>query len=117
MGDIAKNVGNRIRALRKEQGWSQEELAFRADIHPSHMGTIERGEKRATIESFERIANAFGISFDGLFKFTSIPEGSENLFLLHQIINKLDRRSNRDLKAVMTIIEALFPWMDEKNKQ
>ncbi|HEY9063327.1 MAG TPA: helix-turn-helix transcriptional regulator [Pseudobacteroides sp.] len=116
MGDIAKNVGNRIRVLRKERGWSQEDLALRADIHPSHMGTIERGEKSATIESFERIANALEITFDELFRFTDIPQESEDLFLLHRIINKLDRRSLRDLKAINTIIDALFPWMDEKKQ-
>ncbi|MCR4435825.1 MAG: helix-turn-helix domain-containing protein [Clostridiales bacterium] len=37
MSDIAKIVGDRIRTIRNERGLSQEELAHRADIDPSHL--------------------------------------------------------------------------------
>jgi transcriptional regulator with XRE-family HTH domain len=32
-----------VRQLREEKGWSQEELAERADLNRSYVGEIERG--------------------------------------------------------------------------
>lgn len=45
MNDVIKLVGERIRNLRKERDWTQEELAYRANIHRSHLGEIERGKQ------------------------------------------------------------------------
>ena len=50
-------VGERIRALRKEKGWSQEELGEKASLHHTYVGAVERGEKNASIETLGRIAS------------------------------------------------------------
>jgi transcriptional regulator with XRE-family HTH domain len=51
-------LGNRIREIRKEQRYSQEELASRAGLDRSYMGHIERGEKNITILKLLMIASA-----------------------------------------------------------
>jgi transcriptional regulator with XRE-family HTH domain len=43
MMDILKKFGNKIREIRKEKGISQEELAFRAELHRTYISSIERG--------------------------------------------------------------------------
>ena len=37
--------GERVRKFRKEKGLSQEQLAFKADLHRTYIGMIERAEK------------------------------------------------------------------------
>ena len=37
--------GRAVRALRTEQGISQEELAFRCGLHRTYVGGVERGER------------------------------------------------------------------------
>lgn len=54
--------GQRVRALRKEKGLSQEALAALADIDRSYMGHIERGEKNITLTKIYQISDALGIS-------------------------------------------------------
>ena len=59
-------VGKRISAARKSLGLTQEELAAKADISPTHIGVIERGVKAPNLDTFVSIANALGVSADAL---------------------------------------------------
>ncbi|UQI38953.1 helix-turn-helix domain-containing protein [Vreelandella venusta] len=59
--------GQRVRALRKEKGLSQEALAALADIDRSYMGHIERGEKNITLTKIYQIAEALEIQIAHLF--------------------------------------------------
>ena len=56
----------RVRKLRKEKGISQEELSFRADLHRTYIGMIERGEKNITIVNIEKIAKALEVFIEKL---------------------------------------------------
>jgi ribosome-binding protein aMBF1 (putative translation factor) len=67
MQDIRKRFGDRIRALRNDQGWSQEELADRAGLHRTYIGSVERGEQNLSLLNIERLAATLGISLAELF--------------------------------------------------
>ena len=41
--DIRERLGNNVRRLRLEKGWSQEDYADRAGIHRTYVSDIERG--------------------------------------------------------------------------
>lgn len=61
---IRDRIGLRIVTLRKMQGWSQEELARRADLDRGHISRIEAGKYAITIETLQSIAEAFGMTVD-----------------------------------------------------
>ena len=50
--------GKRVRAVRIFKGLSQEELAYKANLHRTYIGMIERAEKNITLINIEKIANA-----------------------------------------------------------
>ena len=56
-----------MRFLRKQRGWSQEELARRADRHWTFIGGVERGERNPTLEVVADIAEALGVPIRELF--------------------------------------------------
>jgi transcriptional regulator with XRE-family HTH domain len=62
-------VARNLRLLRKQKGFTQEELAFRAGINRSYVGQIEREEKSPTVDIVEAISNSLGIEPGRLFKF------------------------------------------------
>lgn len=51
-------LGAAIRAMRKELGMSQEELALLSGVERGNMGKIERGENNLSVLNLERIAKA-----------------------------------------------------------
>jgi ribosome-binding protein aMBF1 (putative translation factor) len=60
------SIGKTVRAARKAQGFSQEELALATDMDRSYIGGIERGEHNLTILNLLRITIVLGISLGEL---------------------------------------------------
>jgi transcriptional regulator with XRE-family HTH domain len=58
---IARQFGQRVRALRTKKGISQEELAERCGVHRTYMGRIERGETNITLTNIHKIARGLGV--------------------------------------------------------
>jgi transcriptional regulator with XRE-family HTH domain len=57
---ILEELGSRIRDRRKERGWTQEELAAKADIDRSYIGGVERGERNLTFTMLCDICRSLG---------------------------------------------------------
>ena len=61
MENAKQIIGNNIRNRRKEMGFSQEELAEKASLHRTYIGSVERGERNISIENIVSIARALNI--------------------------------------------------------
>ncbi len=57
----AKIVGRVIQKTRENKGLSQEVVSGFADIGRTHLSAIERGERKPTLETFFRLADALGV--------------------------------------------------------
>ena len=66
---ILKDLGDRIKYLRKQIGLSQEKLALKAEIDRTYLAGIEAGKRNATIQSIEKIVNALEISMKDFWNF------------------------------------------------
>ena len=60
--ELVKILSDNLRRLRLERGLSQEALAERCGLHRTYIGSIERGERNATLGSIEVIANSLNVS-------------------------------------------------------
>ena len=63
---VRKNIGRRIKALRKEHGWSQDELADAVGIEQSVLSKFERGQASPSIVRLALIAKALGTNLADL---------------------------------------------------
>jgi len=114
MSELVKSIGVTIRNLRKAKNWSQEELGFQSNVHPSYIGVIERGEKSISIDSLEKVLNGLNITFEDFFKVVGSTENINTDFtILPYITQRLSRRDIKDQRIIMTLIEVLFPWKDD----
>ena len=55
-------LGHVIRDLRTSAGLSQEELSLKSGVHRNYIGGVERGERRPTVTTVARLAEALGVN-------------------------------------------------------
>ena len=53
-----------IRALRREQGWTQFELALRVGVQPQTVYLWERGRRMPQVPQLRRLGQVFGLCSD-----------------------------------------------------
>jgi transcriptional regulator with XRE-family HTH domain len=63
-----KTFGERLRKHRLDRGFSQEQLANRANIPLSQVGRIERGIINPTLVTVNEISKALGMEIRDLFQ-------------------------------------------------
>lgn len=66
--NVNKQLGMRIRYLRKQKGMSQEDLALDSNVNKNYISDLERGTRNPTVVILERIAISLGVDLSSLFK-------------------------------------------------
>lgn len=62
-----ERVGKRIKMLREEKGWSQEELGERiGGVGKSFVSKLENGHKKINLEHIKKISSALGVDMSDL---------------------------------------------------
>ncbi len=59
--DLRLRIGQKVREARLRHGWSQEDLAEKAEVHPSFIGQLERGLKNASLDTLRRLGAVLGM--------------------------------------------------------
>ena len=85
--------GNRVRAARERLGITQEDLAARVGMSPSHMSIVERGVKVPRMDTVVKLANDLVVSADYLLQ-DSVAQ-SRNNQLLSSIMDLPERERDR----------------------
>ena len=65
--DIRDTVGLNVQRLRREKGWSQEDLAFESGLHRTYVSGVERGVRNPTVLVIQQLANALQVKPGDLF--------------------------------------------------
>src|SRR5205823_926256 len=106
---VRKFLGQRLRALRKQRGLSQERLGDRAGLSGKFIGEVERGEKSISIDSLYRVSVALEIPLRELTdvradKPSAVPSAdAEQIFALVS-----GRRRPEDIRKAYRVLRAVF---------
>ncbi|EMN1412602.1 helix-turn-helix domain-containing protein [Enterobacter hormaechei] len=65
--ELHVKFGKRVRELRKERGWSQEEFADRCGLDRTYVSGIERGVRNPTLEIIGMISSGLNVEICILF--------------------------------------------------
>ncbi|MFL6728340.1 MAG: helix-turn-helix transcriptional regulator [Sphingomicrobium sp.] len=60
-------MDNRLRVLRAERGWSQQDLGERLDVSRQSVNAIETGKYDPSLPLAFRIAELFGLAIEEIF--------------------------------------------------
>jgi transcriptional regulator with XRE-family HTH domain len=83
-GDLQSVVGQNLRRLRRQMGFSQESFGEHVGWHRTFVGAVERGERNLTLRTVERLADQLNVHplallFDGVATFEPVPVDDEGL--------------------------------------
>lgn len=112
---VLVQIGTSIRALRKAQGMTQEALAEKADIHPTYLGQVERGEVNASILTLSAIAGALKL---GLAEILPSPgkQGAQQE-LVAGILAKARALDIEALRLLESLTTEVTDWRRQSSRQ
>lgn len=101
------NYGERLRELRRQRGFTQEEIALRADITTSYYGQIERGSANPSVALLEKICAVMGISISDIFTDADTNPLSIDALSM-QIIHQINGKSDEEKELILSMIKTAF---------
>lgn len=106
-----KMVGKRIKERRKKMNISQETLSELCNISPSYIGTIERGEKRLSVETLITITNVLHVSADYILGDSIEYTNTDYIDKTHSFMKDMD---DEELKFVYSLVKDARIFMKKK---
>ena len=62
MSELNVQIGQRLKDLRDERGWSLREFGLIVGMNKTYLGDIELGKRNPTINSLEKIVAGYGLT-------------------------------------------------------
>ena len=101
-------VGERVRMLRKNKGWTLDQLSDASGLHPSSISQVERGERNLTLQNLSKLAEGLEVA---PYQFLLTPDQkvdrTENGEYLDEMLDEMpdDRQ-----QTIYQIAHGLLDW-------
>ncbi|MCU1384456.1 MAG: transcriptional regulator [Acidobacteria bacterium] len=80
---VRLRVAKRVKELRLQRGWSQEQLAERAGNTEKHISQVERGKTNVGLDVLASIASGLAVDVVDLFPNRREPAGTSLCLITH----------------------------------
>jgi transcriptional regulator with XRE-family HTH domain len=108
MTTLRNSVGERIRAIRKAKGLTQQQLAELSGLDDAYIGSVERGERNFSIDTLEKIISSLKMPEQDFFYTESTTETElikrRSIDEFSVLMNELD---TEQMDIVMKIIKEI----------
>src|SRR3972149_5569191 len=112
MPTTREKLAARVRFLRKEKQWTQEQLGDKAGLTYKFVGQIERGEVSPTLDSLDKLAKAVGLTVGELLSFSEKGWGKTK----EEIFQELSKGEMETLQNAVEIMAQLFSHQSVRGK-
>ena len=117
MENVSNKLGARIRQYRGKKGLTQEVLALNSGINVSFLGDIERGIKKPSVESLEKLLKALGVTFQEFFDFETAIEPFKDCTALEKLNLELQGRPENEVGMIYDVIQQILVYNDNKQSK
>ncbi|WP_340400453.1 helix-turn-helix transcriptional regulator [Paenibacillus sp. FSL H8-0079] len=111
LSEFSIAVGNRIRALRKQRGWTQEQLAEKANLNYSYLSSLERGGRNMSLESLGKIIEALEINPMQMLNFADtlvLEEEARKQETIQAISNQLELCNEAEVNMTYRVLNDII---------
>lgn len=103
---IKKELGKKIKRMRIEKGYTQEQLSELIDISQKALSSIETGENFVKAETLDKILKTFDIIAEELFATNQLKDSAELLEMINKNIAKLENMPEK-LEIIYNLTQSL----------
>lgn len=100
--DAQKLFGKRIKELRKQSNYTQEQLSEILGVFQKQIGNIETGTTFTTMNNLEKMSQIFGVEIQDLFNFSHLKNNEEIIKEINTLINQA---SDDKLRIIYKVIK------------
>ena len=100
-------IGDNIQMLRKQHGWSQQQLAKKIGTSGPIVGRYERGEMTPSVEVAKKLADTFDVTLDFLVDDTGKTAEIKDKAMLQRIV-EIEALEQEDKKTIVQVIDSLL---------
>lgn len=114
--DFLNMIGERIRTLRKEKGYTQESLSEKSGIHVTYISDIERGERNISMETLEKVISALEVNPVEVFRIEGIEgieERSDKKALMEALASLLAGRQVEEVQMILRLAKDVLGTFDK----
>ncbi|GGH24961.1 helix-turn-helix domain-containing protein [Sphingobacterium alkalisoli] len=106
-------LGKKIRLLRHQKGWSQEDVAKRLDISIPAFSKIETGITDVNLSRLNQISKLFGLTLVQLLSISDSEEDKAKVDEVNELNKKLQQRETEVIDLQKKVID-LYEQLHKK---
>ena len=103
---LLRLFGAQVRRFRKDRGWTQSDLASKADLSLDMIGRIERGQASPSFDTIARLSQRLEVPAVALFGGAAPKSRGERSRLIEAILTSLSGLDGRELERAHRVITA-----------
>jgi transcriptional regulator with XRE-family HTH domain len=103
-GGMRMPFADRLSALRKTKGLTQQQLAERVGLHQSQIHRYESGSSEPSMDALRRLALALGVTTDQLVFEEGEREVADELRLQFEAISRFDPEDRKAARAFLDVL-------------
>lgn len=100
---LRRDLGRRLRALRRESGLTQATIAKRAGIGNEFVSRLENGQGSPSLDTLGRLAGALDLSVADLFQFDTDSPGQQRT--TKKLLRVIGRLGKEETELVLKVAE------------
>lgn len=103
--DNKKKLGKRIKELRKNKGFTQEQLAELIDMEQNTISVIESGRNFPTLVTLEKIAQVLGFELADFFNYEYFEDIE---FIKQSALKQLETMDEKQLRSMFKYMKNII---------
>ena len=108
MKDIQKALGQKLRAIRKAKGLTQEQVADKGGMNFKYYGAIERGEINVTLKTVSNLARILNVRMGDLFSFDLSAHDKDKAEVIARMAQLMKKGSKDQVKRMNVFLKEVF---------
>ncbi len=106
------NVAENLKRIREQRGLQQKQVALEIGIGATNYNRVENGQREASIEVLDKLANYYGITIDDIVHFNDNKLPPKEVTIqdkaMVEQVNLISQLDEKEKNVVYTIVESFI---------